>query len=160
MDDPTASDGATGLPPLEEPEQETTLVVAAWDVSIGTAARTSGGEVEATVPVRYLHARGLIEGGPTGVEWAQIEHAMEIAAAVAKGTATDLEDRDARWAMVEGALLERLYAAKGRRDPYGRLRVDAPPPRIPESVMILGESTQFAAFAHELTTIARNWYDK
>jgi len=93
-----ASDDATGLPPLEIIEPETTLVVAAWDATEGVAARTAGGEIEADVPVRYLHARGLIQGGPTGVEWAQIhlaipvELALDVAAAIAKGTTEQLGD--------------------------------------------------------------------
>lgn len=94
MNDPRHSDEATGLPPIDEIEAETTLVVLAWAGSEGIAARTSGGEIEADTAVRYLHVRGLIVGGPTGVEWAQIhiavpvEHAVDVAACLATGGAS------------------------------------------------------------------------
>lgn len=91
--DPRVSDEATGLPPLEVIEAETTLVVLAWAASEGIAALTLDGEVkEGGEAVRYLHCRGLIEGGPSGVEWAQIHlavpvgSALDVAAALAKGT--------------------------------------------------------------------------
>lgn len=91
MDDPRVSDEATGLPPLGDLEDDTTLVVLAWDASEGLAATSSG-----SVAVRYLHLRGVMQGGPSGAEWAQIhvavpvEHALDIAAALAKGTTTEL----------------------------------------------------------------------
>lgn len=94
MADDRTSDEATGLPPLEELESETTLVVLAWAGSEGIAAHTVGGEtVDGGAPVRYLHVRGLIVGGPSGVEWAQIhlavpvEHAVDVAACLATGGA-------------------------------------------------------------------------
>lgn len=96
-DDPRTSDEATGLPPLEELEPATTLVVLAWDVSEGIVANTHKGETrDGGVPVRYLHCRGLITGGPSGIEWAQIhlavpaDEALDVAAALAKGTTGEL----------------------------------------------------------------------
>lgn len=91
-EDPRASDAATGLPPLDELEPATTLVVLGWASSEGIAALTLDDKLkDGGVAVYYLHVRGLIVGGPTGVEWAQIhlavpvEHAMEVAAALAGG---------------------------------------------------------------------------
>lgn len=90
-DDPRTSDEATGLPPLEDIDGEVTVVVLAWAGGEGVAAMTADGKVGDTTAVRYLHCRGLIEGGPTGVEWTQvhlavpIEHAMDVAATLAAG---------------------------------------------------------------------------
>lgn len=97
-DDPRVSDAATGLPPLEALEDETTLIVLAWDASEGVVALTLDGTAKAgsEQAVRYLHCRGIMPGGPTGIEWAQIhlavpvEHAVDVAAALAKGSTLDL----------------------------------------------------------------------
>lgn len=90
--DPRVSDEATGLPPLEDIENDITLVVLAWAGSEGIAAYTADGvAVDGGTAVRYLHLRGLIEGGESGVEWAQIhiavpvEHAVDVAACLASG---------------------------------------------------------------------------
>lgn len=93
-DDPRVSDEATGLPPLHEVENESSLVVAAWDAGTGMVAHPGLGE---PIPVRWLHVRGLVtnEDGD-GVQWAQlhiavpVEHALDVAAALAKGTPEEL----------------------------------------------------------------------
>lgn len=94
--DPRVSDEATGLPPLEEVEIDAALLVLAW--SGGTGAVVSPHSAE-SVPVRWLHVRGLVREGdgsdPTKVEWAQlhlavpVEHAVDVAATLASGGAFD-----------------------------------------------------------------------
>lgn len=91
--DPRTSDEATGLPPLEEVEAESSLVVLAWTSGVGVVANPGIGE---PTPVRWLHLRGLInnENGD-GVQWGQlhiavpVEHAVDVAAALAAGGVFD-----------------------------------------------------------------------
>jgi hypothetical protein len=85
--DPRVSDEATGLPPLEELNDDETILVVAWASGSGVAQSPMA---EETVPCRYLHLRGVAQG-PDGPEWAQIhiavpvEHAVDVAAALAAG---------------------------------------------------------------------------
>lgn len=88
-DDPRTSDEATGLPPLEEVEPQSSLVVLAWTSGTGVVANPGLGDA---VPVRWLHVRGLINtDGDDGVQWGQlhiavpVEHAVDVAAALASG---------------------------------------------------------------------------
>lgn len=101
-DDPRLSDEATGLPPLHVLDESNALLVLAWDASHGMAAGmvdVAGGD--GTVAVRWLHLRGLVVGaeGRTGnPDWAQmhiavpVSSALDVAAALAKGTTTELGD--------------------------------------------------------------------
>lgn len=94
--DPRVSDEATGLPPLEEVEHETALLVLAWVGGVGVALSPHTSEA---TPVRWLHCRGLVRAGagsdPNAVEWSQVhlavpvEHAMDVAAALASGGMLD-----------------------------------------------------------------------
>lgn len=93
--DQAASDEATGLPPLEMVEPELAIYVMAWEAVAGVVATPTAPE---PVAVRYLNVRGLVRGrqGPASMEWAQVylavpvEHALEVAAALAKGTTEEL----------------------------------------------------------------------
>lgn len=96
MKDRRTSDEATGLPPLEEVDPDSALLVLAWSASIGVVAIP---DEDAPVAVRYLSLRGLTRstpGDPTKVEWAQfhiavpVEHAMDVAAALASGGMFDV----------------------------------------------------------------------
>lgn len=93
QDDPRVSDEATGLPPLEEVEDDLAMLVVAWYASEGVAASPLTNEPQA---VRYLHARGLVTGKDGTPEWAQVylavpvEASVELAAALAKGTTEQL----------------------------------------------------------------------
>jgi hypothetical protein len=93
-DDPRVSDEATGLPPLEEVETQSSLVVCAWDAGSGIAGHPGMGD---PIPVRWLHVRGLVNtDDDDGVQWGQlhiavpVEHALDVAAALAKGTTEEL----------------------------------------------------------------------
>lgn len=92
MSDPGYSDEATGLPPLTEPDPAMTMVVLAYDVSVGLAAVPTYGDV----PVRYLHVRGLANGPDGQPEWVQshiavpVTMALDVAAALAKGSTEEL----------------------------------------------------------------------
>lgn len=93
--DPRLTDEATGLPPLEEPEMEDDiLLVLAWCGGVGVAMSPLTAE---SVPVRFLHVRGLAmptdterAGGATAT-WAQfhlavpVDHAVDVASALATG---------------------------------------------------------------------------
>lgn len=99
MSDDRLSDQATGLPPLSEPDPADTVMLLAYDVSVGLVANpnvSSDG-----VPVRYLHVRGIANTGPDGsIEYVQVhvavpvEAALDVAAALAKGTTDDLGRAD------------------------------------------------------------------
>jgi hypothetical protein len=91
-EDPRLSDGATGLPPLEQVDPGDTMLMLAWHASQGIATSPATG---ATVAVRYLSVRGLMRvdpADPDAAEWAQVhiavpvEHAVDVAAALAMGT--------------------------------------------------------------------------
>lgn len=92
-DDPRLTDEATGLPPLEQVEADHALLVVAWTASAGVATSPLTG---AAVPVRFLSVRGLSNGPGGRPEWAQVhlavpvEHAVDVAAALAKGSTEDL----------------------------------------------------------------------
>jgi hypothetical protein len=91
VSDPRLSDEATGLPPLEQVEEDRAVFVLEWDTSEGIVA---SGFHEETKPVKFLHVRGLVRGEPGGpdVEWAQAYIAistdivMDLAADLVKGT--------------------------------------------------------------------------
>jgi hypothetical protein len=94
MDEERLTDEATGLPPLEEADPEASMVVLAWAASEGIVAGASP-EPQA---VRWLHVRGLaLQEDGTGAQWTQlhfavpVEHALDVAAALAKGTTEDLD---------------------------------------------------------------------
>lgn len=84
------SDEATGLPPLEEVEEEDAILVLAWATTEGVVASPTAVEPAA---VRYLSVRGLIVGEKGLPQWAQvhlavpIEIAVDVAAALAMGGA-------------------------------------------------------------------------
>lgn len=93
-DEDRVSDEATGLPPLHEVVAEDAVMVCAWDASVGVVQSPHSLH---PIPVRYLHVRGLslpIDGGKP--EWVQchiavpVEHCMDVAMALAKGTTDDL----------------------------------------------------------------------
>lgn len=95
-EDPRISDAATGLPPLEEVEPEHAVVVVSWASSEGIVVSPLTSEM---VPVRFLSVRGLassIEGDLKKPDWVQthiavpVEHALDVAAALAKGTTEEL----------------------------------------------------------------------
>jgi hypothetical protein len=93
-DDPRTSDEATGLPPLEEVEAESSLVVCSWTTGSGLVENPGIGE---PVPVRWLHVRGLINNDDnSGVQWGQLHVAvpvdavMDLAADLVKGTTEPL----------------------------------------------------------------------
>jgi len=94
-DDPRLSDEATGLPPLEEIEDASTLLVLAYAAGEGVVLSPVTGKVE---PCRYLHLRGIAASPDVhnGVEWGQlhlavpVEECMSVAAALAKGSTEDL----------------------------------------------------------------------
>src|SRR3954447_4257272 len=97
-EDARLSDEATGLPPLSDIEDATTILLLAWDASVGVARSPWTDE---TQPVRYLHVRGLAQGaeGPSDVpDWVQVfvavpvEHALDVAADLAKGSTESLGD--------------------------------------------------------------------
>lgn len=96
--DPRVSDEATGLPPLEEVDPADSILCMAWHASEGIAASPATRE---PIAVRYLSVRGLVRADrgpddPHAVEWGQIhiavpvEAAVDVAAALAKGTTEDL----------------------------------------------------------------------
>lgn len=98
MNDPRTSDEATGLPPLENVENELAILALVWTASEGVVASPLTEEPQA---VRYLHVRGIVagDGGPDDTPvWAQahiavpFDVAMEMAAALAKGTTEQLEE--------------------------------------------------------------------
>lgn len=85
------SDAGTGLPPMAEVDQDSTLLVLAWHAQVGVVAVP---DEDAPVPVRYLTLRGLTRSTPgddSKVEWAQftvavpVDQAMDVAAALASG---------------------------------------------------------------------------
>lgn len=93
-DDARLSDEATGLPPLEDLDGESTMLVMAWNASEGIAMSPLS---HATEPVRFLHLRGLSLAPEDGKpEWVQVhiavpvEVCLDVAAALAKGTTTEL----------------------------------------------------------------------
>lgn len=98
MGEEQLSDEATGLPPLENIENELTILALAWSASEGLVASPLADEPQ---PVRFLHVRGIIpgDGGPEDTPiWAQayiavpFDVAMEMAAALAKGTTEQLDE--------------------------------------------------------------------
>jgi hypothetical protein len=92
-EDPRVSDEVTGLPSLLEIDEQDTMLLAAWSASIGVATSPVTGDV---VAVRFLHCRGLVRGADGTPEWGQVfvavpvEHALDVAAALAKGSVDDL----------------------------------------------------------------------
>jgi hypothetical protein len=99
-DDPRVSDEATGLPPLHELEDDNAMVVVAWDASDGLTAIRADDKIGEPVPVRWLHVRGLARDGDNDVSWVQMHiavpvgSAVEVAAALAKGTTANLDEED------------------------------------------------------------------
>lgn len=93
MSDDRTSDEATGLPPLHIIEPVDTIVLLAWDASEGIVHNPVTGESQA---VRYLHVRGIGNDENDVITWSQchiavpVEHAVDVAAALAKGTTEDL----------------------------------------------------------------------
>lgn len=95
QEDPRVSDENTGLPPLDQVDPDDTLLVCAWVGGTGVAMTPGSDE---TIPVRYLSVRGLTRGtpgDPHSAEWAQfhlavpVEHAVDVAAALASGGMLD-----------------------------------------------------------------------
>jgi hypothetical protein len=101
-EDPRLSDAATGLPPLEDVEPADTVLLLAWAASEGVALSPVTAAPQA---VRFLSVRGLamldpnlVGAGrlPTDPQWVQVhiavpvEHALDVAAALAKGTTEQL----------------------------------------------------------------------
>lgn len=83
--DPRCSDQATGLPPLEQigPDDYPMLVLD-W---MGGEGIVVSPHTEQTIPVRYLHLRGLVRSDEPGAtaEWVQFHIAVpaEVASLVA-----------------------------------------------------------------------------
>lgn len=94
-DDPRLSDEATGLPPLGVVDPTNTCIGLAWDASEGLVYNP---HTDQSIPVRYLHVRGLYNEDDGKVMWGQcfiavpVDVALEVAAALAKGTMTNLDD--------------------------------------------------------------------
>jgi hypothetical protein len=93
--DPRVTDEATGLPPLEEPDPNDCILVAAWAGGIGVVQAPGD---DAPVAVRFLHVRGLVRGDPKNpqlVSWGQVhlavpvEYAVDVSVALASGGALD-----------------------------------------------------------------------
>lgn len=96
VEDDRVSDAATGLPPLERVTTADTILLAAFAASAGVAFSPV---TKQPIPVRYLSVRGLINAPASdghAVEWGQIhvavpvEHTLDVAAALAKGSTEDL----------------------------------------------------------------------
>lgn len=68
MSDPRLSDEATGLPPLDELNDDPSVLALLWATGEGL-----GGTPANPHPVIYLHVRGLSTNpdDPTGVDWVQ-----------------------------------------------------------------------------------------
>lgn len=96
------TDAATGLPPLEEVEPADTVLLLGWYASEGLVVSPVTAEPAA---VRYLSVRGLamldpdlVGAGraPNDPQWVQVhiavpvEAALDVAAALAKGTTEQL----------------------------------------------------------------------
>ncbi len=87
-------DEVCGLPPLADVDHDIAMLVQDWTATVGIVAVDD----HAPIPVRFLSVRGLVRSAEAagGVEWAQahiavpVEHAVDVAAALAKGTSEDL----------------------------------------------------------------------
>lgn len=91
--DERVTDEATGLPPIETIDPLNCIVVAAWQASEGIVHNPATG---VDIPVRYLSVRGLYNETGNSMYWGQIhiavpvEHAVDVAADLAKGTTESL----------------------------------------------------------------------
>lgn len=113
--DDRLSDEATGLPPLEQLEPSDAVLLLAWDASVGIVVSPFTNE---DLPVRVLHVRGLSQGlgteGEKSPDWVQCFicvptiHAVDVAAALAKGSTEELGDEDIA-ASTEAFVLEKLW---------------------------------------------------
>lgn len=94
-----ATDEATGLPPLAEVDEMMTLVVVDYTAQEGLVG---GSLIDPPVPARYLSLRGLMLPPPDAghnhpAEWYQVhvavpvDIALDVAAALAKGTTESLD---------------------------------------------------------------------
>lgn len=89
-EDPRVSDEATGLPPLEELNEDEVMIVAAWASGEGVVQTPLAVE---PIAVRYLHLRGLALSDDGTPEWVQahvavpVDHAIDVAVALGGGHA-------------------------------------------------------------------------
>lgn len=76
------SDEATGLPPMDHPDELSNALLALTGAKGGEGIATIPGSDD-TVAVKYLHLRGLIRQDPydlnAGADWAQVTLAIPAA---------------------------------------------------------------------------------